>query len=107
MIDFDPAQVISMLIGVVLPLVVGLVTKWETAPSVRAVLLLLLSAVSAFMTELLSSITGNSIFDVGATLLAVLSTFLIGVGMHFGFYKPIGASDAAKRVGSPNAPPQF
>ena len=105
--QFDLAQVISLLIGVVLPLLVGLVTKWNTSPSFRAVLLLLLSAISAFATEFLATLNGGVAFDVGATLLSVLGTFLVGVGMHFGLYKPSGASDALKRVGSPNAPPTF
>ena len=107
MIDFDLAQVISLFIGVILPLLVGLVTKWETAPGFRAVLLLLLSAVSAFATEFLASMNTGTAFDVGATLLSVLGTFLVGVGMHFGIWKATGASDAVKRVGSPNAPPVY
>lgn len=106
MINFDLAQVISLLIGVVLPLLVGLVTKWDTSSGFRAVLLLLLSAVSAFATEFLASMNTGTAFDVGATLLSVLGTFLIGVGMHFGFYKPTGASDAMKRVGDSSAPPR-
>lgn len=106
MINFDLAQVISLLIGVVLPLLVGLVTKWDTNPSFRAVLLLLLSAISAFATEFLASMNNGTTFDVGATLLSVLGTFLVGVGLHFGLWKPSGASDALKRVGDPNAPPR-
>lgn len=107
MIHFDLPQVISLLIGVVLPLLVGLVTKWETSPSFRAVLLLLLSAVSAFATEFLASLNTGTAFDGGATLLSVLGTFLIGVGMHFGLWRPSGASDTLKRVGSRNAPPVY
>lgn len=107
MINFDLAQVISLVIGVILPLLVGLVTKWETPSSFRAVLLLLLSAVSAFASEFLASMNNGTAFDVGATLLSVLGTFLIGVGMHFGLWRPSGASDAVKRVGSPNAPPVY
>lgn len=107
MIHFDLPQVISLLIGVVLPLLVGLVTKWDTPSGFRAVLLLLLSAVSAFATEFLASMNSGTAFDVGATLLSVLGTFLVGVGMHFGIWKATGASDALKRVGSPDAPRTF
>lgn len=105
MINFDLPQVISLVIGVILPLLVGLVTKWHTSSSFRAVLLLLLSALSAFATEFLASMNNGTAFDVGATLLSVLGTFLVGVGMHFGIWKATGVSDALKRVGSPNAPP--
>ncbi len=107
MVQFDPAQMISMIIGVILPLVVGLVTKWQTSAGTRAVLLLALSAVSAFLTELLATMNNGTVFDVGATLLTVLSTFLVGVGTHFGLWRPVGASAAAKRIGSRNAPPKL
>lgn len=100
MIHFELAQVLSLLIGIVLPVLTGLVTKWQTAPGVRAMVLLGLSAVTSFLSEFLSSVTGGTTFDVGATLLAVLGTFIVGVGTQYGLWRPTGVSDAAKRVGS-------
>lgn len=95
----DPAQVISLVIGVILPLLVGLVSRWNASASTRAVLLLALSAVSAFLTELVNAVTGHVPFDVNATLLTVLGTFLIGVGTHFGLWKPVGAATAVQQTG--------
>lgn len=93
------AQVISLLIGTVLPLLVGLVTKWNADPGVRAVVLLVLSAVSSFGSSWLDAANGGAPFDAGATLLAVLATFLIGVGTHFGLWQPTGLAQIAKRNG--------
>jgi len=44
-------------------------------------------------------------FDFGSTLLTFLSTFLIGVGVHFGLWKPTGAAVALQRIGSPRQLP--
>jgi hypothetical protein len=105
MIDFDLAQVVSLLIGVVLPIITGLVTKWETSPGTRAVVLLALSAVTGFATEFLATLNSGTAFDLGATLLATFGTFLTGVGLHFGLWKPVGVSATVKRIGSRKAPP--
>lgn len=97
---FDLAQVISLLVGVVLPLLTGLVTKTSTSAGFKAVVLLALSAVTAVLTDFLAALNGGTAFDLGATLLTALGTFLIGVGMHFGIWKPTGVAAGLQRVGS-------
>jgi hypothetical protein len=98
-VQFDPSQVLTLAIGVVLPLLAGLLTRSNASAGVRAVVLLVLAAITSFLTMLLDSITTHTPFDVGAALLAVLGAFLVGVGSHFGFWAPTGASDAVKRTG--------
>lgn len=95
----DLAQVLSLLIGVVLPLVAGLVTRWTASPGLRAVVLLALSAVTSVAATLLESVNAHRPFDIGATLLTVLGTFLVGTGTHFGLWKPTGVSAAVKATG--------
>jgi predicted membrane-bound spermidine synthase len=97
---FDLAQVISLLVGVVLPLLTGLVTKTSTSAGFKAVLLLALSAVTAVLTDYLTALNAGTAFDLGTTLLTALGTFLVGVGMHFGIWKPTGVSIGLQRVGS-------
>lgn len=89
------AQLISLLIGAVLPLLVGLVTNQETNPAVRAVLLLALAAVTGFLSTLLGAINGHQAFDLFTAVITALGTFISGVGLHFGFWKPTGTSDRA------------
>lgn len=98
--QFDWAQMLSFLIGTVLPLLVGLVTNWSTRPAVRAVLLLFLSAVTSVLTELLDALTNHTPFAVWPVVFTALGTFLIGVGMHFGLWKPTNTSDKLIAVGS-------
>lgn len=98
-VQFDTAQVLSLIIGVVLPLLAGLLTRSSASSGVRAVVLLVLAAVSSFLTELYNATVAGGVFDIGSTLLAVLGTFLVAVGSHFGFWRAVGASEAAKRTG--------
>lgn len=98
-VHFDTAQVLSILIGTILPLLAGLLTRSNASPGVRAVVLLVLAAISSFLTELYNAVVAGGAFDVGATLLTVLATFLVGVGVHFGLWSPTGTAAAAKRAG--------
>lgn len=93
-------QVLSFVVATVLPLLVGLVTTRVTSPGVRATLLLALSAVTGLLTELLEASTSSDSYDLGQGLLTALTVFVVGVAMHFGLWKPTGASSAAIAVGS-------
>lgn len=95
----DPAQVVALLVGTVLPLLTGLVTKAEVGKHVRAVVLLVLAGVTSVLTELGASLSTGTSFELGTVVLAALGTFLVGVGVHFGLWKPTGASNKAKARG--------
>lgn len=101
-ITFDVSWplIIGLLVSTILPLVVGLVTKYTTAPGVRAVLLAALAALTGLLSELGAALTAGTTYNVGTGLLVALTAFLVATGMHFGLYKPTGISDAAKAVGS-------
>jgi len=92
--NLDNIQVVSLFVGVILPILVGLVTKKVTSSAWKATLLALLSAVSGVLTEWISHWTGG--FDLGAAVLTWLATFMIAVATHFGFWKPTGVTDAAQ-----------
>lgn len=96
MAGFETAQIVSLMVGVVLPLLVGYVTKAGWSGGVRAVTLAFLSAVSGFLSNYLEAGTA---FDWRTTFLTMLGTFLIGVGVHFGFWKPVGVTEKVKQAG--------
>jgi hypothetical protein len=101
--NLPPALVIGLIVSVVLPLFVGLVTRVVTSPARKAVLLALLSAITGTGTELLNAVTANQTYDLGVGLILAVTSFLIAVGLHFGIYKPTGASAALQRVGAKHA----
>ena len=91
-INWTGVQVLQFVIAVLLPLVVGLVTTRITSSGVKAVLLLFLSALTALLTTWLNAAQQDIPFDLGAAIFAFLATFLVGVAVQFGFWKPVGAT---------------
>lgn len=96
---FDTAQLLSLVIGTVLPLLAGLITRWNASAGARAITLLVLAAITSFLTAWLDAVNSSTGLDIGATLLTVLGTFLVGVGTHFGLWNAIGAAQAVKQTG--------
>lgn len=98
--DLPPALILGLVVSTILPLLVGLVTKTVTSPSVKAVLLAALAAVTGLGTELLASINAGTTYDLGTGLVLALTSFVVAVGLHYGIWKPTGTSHALQEVGS-------
>lgn len=99
-----PALVIGLSVSVILPLLVGLVTKTVTHAGAKAALLALLSAATGLLTEVGGALSTGQTYDLGVGLITALTVFLVGVGLHYGLYKPTGLSDTLQRVGEPTPP---
>jgi hypothetical protein len=97
----DAVQVASLLIGVFIPILVGLVTKASTSPTIKSLLLLGLSAVSGFLTEFINS----SNFVWQQALLSTVVTFVIGVATHYGLWNPTGVTAKAQGALNHDSPP--
>lgn len=82
-------DVIGLLGAPLLVLLVGVLTRVTTSSGVKAVLLLVFSAVDGLIVEFLSD-PGS--FNLGMALLKALSVFLVAVNTHFGFLKPVGVT---------------
>ncbi|WP_051797278.1 hypothetical protein [Catenuloplanes japonicus] len=85
-------QILSLVVGIILPILVGVVTSKSTSPGVKAVLLALLSAVSGFLTEYLVALNTAQVFGWGTVGLTWLGTFMVAVAMHFGLWSPTGVA---------------
>ena len=89
----DLNMLISMAIGTVLPIVVGLVTTKVTNAGAKAILLALLAAIAGFGTEYVGD---PSHFIWTTALLNWLNTFMIAVATHYGLWKPTGVASRAQ-----------
>lgn len=96
--NLDPTLVIQLLVSTVLPLLVGLVTTKFTSGGLKAILLAGLALVTSLLVELGNAVAAGVPYDLGAGLLLAIPTFLIAVGMHYGLWKPVGASEKAQEV---------
>lgn len=88
----------GLVVGVVLPLLVGIVTRATTPPGVKAVLLAALAAVTVVIQEALQ----DGSFETKAAILKFAGLFLTAVGLHFGLLKPTnvtGAGGAVSQIG--------
>lgn len=96
---FSWVGILTLVVTVILPILTGLVTTRLTSSGKKAVVLALLSALTGFGAELLNALTNGQVYDVFTGLLTAFTAFLIAVALHFGFWKPVGASEAAQSVG--------
>lgn len=88
------AGLATLVVGTVLPLLVGLITKYEAHPGLKAVLLALFAAIGGLIVN--SALDDGSSFISKQGVILAASAFLIAVGMHFGFWKP---TTVARKVG--------
>jgi hypothetical protein len=102
LIAFEPnlGLTLKLIIGVVIPLAVGLVTTKVTASGTKALLLAGLSLVAGVLTEFAAAVSAGQTFELFASLAGALTIFLIAVGTHYGLWKPVGASRALQAVGA-------
>lgn len=94
----DPAQLIQLVSAVLMPLVVGLVTKQLTPGATKAWLLAGLTLVASLLSQLGTAIGGNVPFDVGLALISAIPAFTISVASYYGLWKPTGVGAAAQDV---------
>lgn len=96
--NLPPALIIGLLVSTILPILVGLVTTRVTSSGVKAVILAALAAVTGVLTELLASINAGTTYDLGNGIVLALTSFLVGVAMHYGLWKPTTISAKAQNV---------
>jgi hypothetical protein len=89
------AQLISLVVGTLLPIAVALITDRAASGGAKAITLLALSAVTSFLSAWLVALNTGAAFDFSQAAFGVLVTFIVAVASHFGFWKPVGASGSA------------
>ena len=87
-VTVDPT-VLQLVVGALLPMLVALVAKQNAHAAVKAILLLFLSVLGGWLTELQAQ--GGS-FVLGPTVVSILVVFATAVLSHFGLLKPINLS---------------
>ena len=96
---FEPtpniAYWLTLLVTVLLPIAVGLVTKFSTNSGVKAVLLLAFAAATSIGYNLLA-VQGQT--DVGPMVTDGIVTFVIAVAAYFGVWKPTTVTAKAQNT---------
>lgn len=102
--NLNALQIVTFLVAVVSPLLVGLVTTRVTASGVKAWLLAGIAALTGLGAELISAITTGEIYDLGTGFITAITAFVVAVGMHYGLYKPGGATEKVQAIGAHTTP---
>lgn len=85
------AQTISFLCGVLIPLVVGVLTKVNASAGLKAVVNALLSALAgALATFTQTGLTSD--VDWKTLVISVLSVWIVSVATYYGIWKPTGVA---------------
>lgn len=102
MIDFTlpPSLIVSLVIAVVIPALVGLVTTRVTSSAWKGGLLVALSLATGVLTELGAALASGEPYDVGVGILNALLTLGVGQAAYSSIWKPTGATEALQKLGT-------
>ena len=84
-------MIVTMLIGVVAPAIVGLVTKASTSGQVKAVLLALISAAVGIGQGFVDT-PPDQVWNWQVAVFYAITSFITAVATYFGLYKPENSS---------------
>jgi hypothetical protein len=90
------ATVVAILLGTVIPILNGLVTKLTTSSAVKAVITLVLSALAGLLTTATTE-GGDSVFSEALVLNSALS-FLFAIATYAGVWKPLQVTSSPVTV---------
>lgn len=94
----DAAITIQLILTVIMPIVVGLITKRTTSSAIKAWLLAGTTLATSVLTGLYDAVINSGVFDLGMALLIAIPAFAISVATHYGLWKPTGVSEAAQEA---------
>lgn len=91
-------MLLTVAIGVVIPILNGLLTKYHAAKA-RVYLQLVLNAANGFVIEWLNAVTTSADFSVRDALLATGLSLLTAIAVQAGVWAPLGVSEKVKSMG--------
>jgi hypothetical protein len=99
----DTGTLLSFLLGIVLPILVGAVTKVTTHPAIKGAALLLLSGVTGALSQWLDALNSNTPFLWQSVVLSALLAFVMGVASHTAILQHTSLSSTGTPFGTPRA----
>lgn len=92
-------QILALVVQVLLPLLVGLVTKRSMPSGVKSLLLLFFTVCAQTITTALEALNSGAVFSWRALVMNIFVGFVVSVAIHYGLWKPTGTADAAQDAG--------
>ena len=95
---FTWVQLLTLLVSVVLPILVALATQRLASSGLKSIVLAALAAIVGILSELLDALVHGTTYDVGAAIVAWLTSFIVAVAVHYGLLKPVGVTGSGGLV---------
>lgn len=97
-ISVDPSTrgIVFLIVSVLLPVLVGIVTKRFASGGLKATMLLFLAGLSGFLNEFIATSDAGEVFNWNQALLNWVVSFGVAVLIHFGLWKPTGIADGVQ-----------
>lgn len=95
----DTVTVLTVLVGTVIPIFNGLLTK-ASSQTARTYLQLVLNAAAGFGVEWLDHLVNGADYNVGQATTAAVLSLIVAITTQAGVWKPLGVSDWAKAHGN-------
>ena len=95
----DLTMILTVLVGTLIPILNGLLTKAKSV-TLRTYLQLVLNAAAGFGIEWLDSIVTGAVYNVGQAATAAALSLIVAITTQAGVWKPLGVSDWAKTHGN-------
>lgn len=102
--NLDLTMILTVLVGTLIPILNGLLTK-ASSQTARTYLQLVLNAVAGFGAEWLDSLITGAAYDVGQAATAAALSLVVAITTQAGVWRPLGVSQWAKSHG--NTPAQY
>jgi len=99
-VTLDFAAVLTILIQLIIPLVVGLVTKLQASSALKSVVMIVLNALTSLLKEALA---GGEEFNWGVAFVNFVIGVVISVSTYYGVWKPAGTTKAGASLKSATA----
>lgn len=100
----DTTMVLTILVGTIIPILNGLLTKYQSSVA-RVYLQLVLNAVAGFGAEWLDNLVNGTPYDVKQAATAAALSLVVAIATQAGVWAPLGVSEWAKTHG--NTTPQY
>lgn len=97
--NLDLTMVLTILVGTLIPILNGLLTKAQSSVT-RTYLQLVLNAAAGFGAEWLDSLVTGAVYDVRQAATAAILALVVAITTQAGVWKPLGVSDWAKSHGN-------
>lgn len=93
MVDFNDPESVVYLVGILVPLLVGVVSKKVASRRVKAVLNAVLSAIAG-STAYLVAVDGG--YDFVGFVNSAVGVFIVSIATYYGLWKPTGAAEGVQ-----------